>query len=428
MRKSLELAGSFLATQLNYIPALFIIFTLYFGILKEWPQMWKICVLALVPFGFYLVRYYVTNIPLYFILQLLHTIWPNFLAENLAERIVFLLLSLIYLGISIYFKVKNKKQDDSILFAAMVCIIAIICYFSTVSGMGEKAAGYVAILAIIYVVEYMLYLYITGYVNYVKNNEVSNQNIPTKHILKTSFGALAGFLTLFTGFALLLVKGNLLADLIYKIGDALKRFLIWLMSFAPDPIEQATPTAEEIKAMEAEEVEAFNGAVEAIYELPPEVVELIDKFVTIGAYLIASVGIIIITYAIFKMIVESFRINREDGEEEIKIVKEKVVKLSRQSKGKQEKDISSGKDKKIRKLYEDLIFKKQIAILGDKGDRRRKIERLKFKTPSEQCKDIRGKKQICAMYEKARYSDACITKEDVRMMKEFIMLENKNSN
>lgn len=35
MNKSLEMVRGFLASQLNYIPALFVIFTIYFGIVKD---------------------------------------------------------------------------------------------------------------------------------------------------------------------------------------------------------------------------------------------------------------------------------------------------------------------------------------------------------------------------------------------------------
>ena len=56
MGKSLELIRGFLTTQLNYIPALCIVFAIYFGILKKEPVMWKYALLALLPFGFYLIR------------------------------------------------------------------------------------------------------------------------------------------------------------------------------------------------------------------------------------------------------------------------------------------------------------------------------------------------------------------------------------
>ena len=62
MEKFLELFKGFLATQLNYIPALCIIFALYYGILKKDPSMWKLALLALLPFGFYLIRRFVKNI------------------------------------------------------------------------------------------------------------------------------------------------------------------------------------------------------------------------------------------------------------------------------------------------------------------------------------------------------------------------------
>ena len=62
MEKSLEMIKGFLATQLNYIPALCVAFIIYFGILKSWPSLWKFAVLTVLPFGFYLIRRFVKNI------------------------------------------------------------------------------------------------------------------------------------------------------------------------------------------------------------------------------------------------------------------------------------------------------------------------------------------------------------------------------
>ena len=87
MEKSLEMIKGFLATQLNYIPAMCVVFAIYFGILKNSPTMWKFALLAVVPFGFYLIRRYVKNIVLFFLLHLGWVVWPFFLAKNIAESI-----------------------------------------------------------------------------------------------------------------------------------------------------------------------------------------------------------------------------------------------------------------------------------------------------------------------------------------------------
>lgn len=424
MSKSLETVRGFLATQLNYIPALFIVFAIYFGILKQEPTMWKFAVLAVFPFGFYLIRVYVTKMTLFFILHLGWAVLPYFLAQNIAELIIFILFGVIFFGVSVYFKMTRPVPEDGVLFVAMTSILAIVAYFSAMAGSGEKAAGSIAALAIVYVVYYMIFEYMTGYINYIRNNEVSNQSIPKKHIFKTSASTLVGFLTLFVGFALLLVKGNLFADLIYKIGDLIKRFIIWLLSFAPEAMEQGTPE-EGAEAYDTMYEMAEN--VEPVYELPPEILELIDRIVTVGAYIIFGVAILLVTYALFRAVIEAFKVKRDANEEEVVLVKEKVTKVQRTKAEKKVREKQFSKEKKIRKMYEDLVWKKNIGPKADKAEKNIVATRLKYQTPKEQCRYLNSQEAIRRMYEKARYSDGEITRDDVRQMKEICALEGKSN-
>lgn len=423
MGKSLELIRGFLTTQLNYIPALCIVFTIYFGILKKEPVMWKYALLALLPFGFYLIRVYVKKMVLFFVLHLGWAFLPYFLAENLTEMIIFILFGAVFFGVSVYFKMTRPTPEDGVLFVAMTCILAIVAYFSTVSGSVEKAAGVIVSLTIIYAVYYMTFEYITGYTNYIKNNEVSNQSIPKTHIFKTSACTLVGFLSLFVGFALLLVKENLLADLIYKIGDLIKRFIIWLMSFAPEAMEQGTPIEE---SEMVEQMYEMGENVEPVYHLPPEIVELIDRIVTVGAYIISGVAILLLTYALFRAIIEAFKIKRDANEEEVVLVKEKVTKVKSVKTDKKEREKQFSKDKKIRKMYQDLVWKKTLGPKADKAEKEMVANRLKYQTPKEQCRYLNSGEVIRKMYEKARYSGGEITQNDVRAMKEICTLEAKS--
>lgn len=423
MNKSLEMVRGFLASQLNYIPALFVIFTIYFGIVKLQPALWKYGVLALLPFGFYLLRRYVKAMVPFFILHLGWAALPLLLAENIAEWIIFILCSIVFFAVSVYFKMTRPVPEDGVLFVAMTCILAIVAYFAAMTGSGEKAAGVITILAVIYVIYFMTFEYITGYTNYIKNNEVSNQSIPKKHIFKTSVSALVGFLTLFVGFAILLIKKNYLADLIYKIRDLIERFLAWLFSFAPEPMEQGTPIEE---SETVEQVYEMGENVESVYHLPPEIAELIDRIVTIGAYIIAATAILLVTYALFRAIVEVFKIKRDDNEEEVVLVKEKVAKIkNKKAENKVTRKLST-KEKKIRKMYEDLVWKKNIGPKPDKSEKELVVNRLKYQTPKQQCRYMGSGEAICKMYEKARYSGQEVTGNDVRAMKEICMLEGKS--
>lgn len=424
MNKKLEMVKGMIATQLNYIPAFLVVYAIYYGILQQEPVMWKYIVLAVIPLGFYFIRAYVKQIVIFFILHICWAVMPPFLSQNIAESVFCILLAIVFFAVSVYFKVAKKQTEDSVLFPAMTCIIAIIAYFVTYSRAGEKKAATIAMIAIIYIMYYITYQYIAGYVDYIKNNEVSNQNIPRKHIFKTSMSALVGFLTLFVGFAVLLAKANLFADVIYKIGNLLKRFMTWLLGFAPDAMEQGEKVEDTVDKVDV--LNGINEQTEQVYKLPPEIAELIDKIVTIGAYVIFGVAILLVTYAVFRAIVEAFKIKSDVNEEEVVLVKEKVTKIKHQNNVEKEKENRFSKDRKIRKMYEDLVWKNALKNKRGYAEKSTLIHTLKLKTPKEQCRDLKSQEVIRRVYEKARYSNAPITKDDIRQMKELCALEGKN--
>ena len=424
MEKFLEYLKAFLATQLNYIPALCVIFALYFGILKKGPTMWKLALLAILPFGFYLIRRFVNNIALFFVLHLLWAAWPILIATNLTEKIIFLITAVVYCAVSIYFKVTKHALEDGVLYVAMTALLAIVAYFFSASISGESKAMSIAILAIVYVVYFVIHEYMTGYINYIRNNEVSNQSIPKKHIFKTSISALLGFTTLFVGFSLLVLRANWFSGVIDKIRALIEKFIIWLLSFAPDAMEQAWWGE---GSQNVDEVYQNVTHLEPKNELPPEVNEAVGNIVTVGAYIIAVVVVLALAYAIFRAIVAAFKVKHEENEEEIVLVKEKVTKINKKEREKKAKESHFSKDKKIRKMYEDIVWKKNLGPKPDKNEKAIVANRLSHQTPKEQCRYLLSGEAIRRMYEKARYSGQEMTKDDVRAMKEICTLEAKKS-
>ena len=424
MEKFLEYLKAFLATQLNYIPALCVVFALYFGILKKDPTMWKFALLAILPFGFYLIRRFVNNIILFFLLHLLWAAWPILIATNLTEKIIFLIMAVVYCAVSVYFKMTKHALEDGVLYVAMTALLAIVAYFFSASISGENKAMNIAILAIVYVVYFLIHEYMTGYINYIRNNEVSNQSIPKKHIFKTSISALVGFTTLFIGFSMLVLRANWFSGAIAKIRALIEKFIIWLLSFAPDAMEQAWGGE---GTQNVDEVYQTVTHLEPKNELPPEVNEAVGNIVTVGAYIIAVVVVLTLAYAIFRAIVAAFKVKHEENEEEIVLVKEKVTKINKKEREKKAKESHFSKDKKIRKMYEDIVWKKNLGPKPDKNEKAIVANRLSHQTPKEQCRYLLSGEAIRRMYEKARYSGQEMTKDDVRAMKEICTLEAKKS-
>ena len=112
-------------------------------------------------------------------------------------------------------------------------------------------------------------------------------------------------------------------------------------------------------------------------------------------------------------------------EEEIQ-VKEKVTKIKNKKAENKVTRKQNTKEKKIRKMYEDLVWKKNIGPKPDKSEKELVVNRLKYQTPKQQCRYMGSGEAIRKMYEKARYSGQEVTGNDVRAMKEICMLEGKS--
>lgn len=424
-KTSLEIIKGFFAVCLNDIPILLVVFLFYAGILKREPVWWKYFLLGVIPFLFFLIRYYQVHLAGFFALHIGIVGCSYFLAESLDEKIIFMLMGILFFGLSIYTKVVKKQAEDLILFAAMTFVIAFITYFAALSGVGQQGAYQVVTFVIVYIILYLLYQYFKGFLEYIRNNEISTKNIPKKHIFLTGSSAMAGFLIVFVGCAALIAKGNLFSNLIYKIRDLIERFLIWLLSLAPEGMEQGTKVEETVE--EVNFVEGLQGETENVQHLPEELVKAIDYIVTIGAYVISLAAILLLAYLAIRAIQAAFRIKREQHEEENILPREKVTKLPRKPKLIRAKEKQISKERKIRKLYEDLIVKKTIQGKSNKHERKALLTGLKYKTPLQQCDSVQEKETIHILYEKARYSGKEITKEDLRQMRTACIKEGKNS-
>ena len=153
---------------------------------------------------------------------------------------------------------------------------------------------------------------------------------------------------------------------------------------------------------------------------------MIGNIVTVGAYLISIFAVLLLAYVIFRAIVAAFKVKREENEEEVVLVKEKVTKVRQKNTGNKVSERQFSKEKKIRKMYEDLVFRKNLGPKPDKAEKQLVTNRLKHQTPKEQCRYLNSGEVIRRMYEKARYSGDEVSKEDVKAMKEICTLESKS--
>ncbi len=416
-KKVLEIISGIFATFLNYIPVLLAVMSLYYGVFKREPNFVELMLLVLVPCGFYVIRYLKVNVWMFFSLHILLTVVVFCLSEGLVQKIVYTLVAGLFFFLSAYFTITKHQVEESILFVAMTVIITFISYFVVSSQGGQEAGQIVAFLGTLYALIYLGYLFLHGFLDYVRNNAVSTKNIPEKQILFTGTASLSGFLFLFGAMAFLVIKGNFFADLIYKLIKLVEKFLIWLLRKAPEGMEQGT--ADEMVEEIPDIMEGMGEAEQAVSSLPENVVEIINNVVTIGAYCIIVAFILGVAVALIKAIFAAFKVNAAKNEKETIVPKETVTKIQRKEKQKKEKRTQFSRERKIRRMYQQLIVKKSIEGEHNKERKSNLIKALYYQTPSKHCERVKNSVEVKEMYEKVRYSGIEPTKEDLHRMKDM---------
>ena len=420
-QKKIIIINDFLATLLNYIPAAMFIIAVYSGVLKDTPNMWKLLLLAIVPFLYYLVRKYCYFFPLFLLLHLFTLGACILFGNNLAEKIIYGMIGGIFFVVSFAIKLKKEQPEDIPLFASMAVVVLLLSYFFQAAGGGPDQSMALVQYMLFYIGIYLLHHYLTGYLAYIKNNEVSTENIPQKRILASGGSIVAGYTFLSVAVCALIGSGNYLSDFTHWLKDMFRRFMMWLLSFAPDGMEQAKQVTEET---------AGDVQYDIMEQMPPGdmnpiLAEIIDKIVIIVTVLIVLAAVGAVTYLLVSAIQNAFQMKKENNEEiEIISPKEKKERIRRVKNTKtKEKGRNLSKDRKIRRLYETTI-KAAVNRQAATEEAAEKIRKsLKYQTAEEQVKsqfdDKEEAETFRELYEWARYSNVAVTTGQVKQMKEI---------
>ena len=317
---------------------------------------------------------------------------------------ILLWTGLIAVPILIY-RITKKPQQlmNPVLF--MVLLTALSMLENTV--WTKDWSSYYIVIAFIYLIGYFGYFFISKFLTFWLFNRSTASNIPTNAIFRNGMGqtvlfTLCSSVFLFFGAKLDWVK--VIAEGIWALVLELLRFIFSGIKTTPEE-EGASPPMEP----EPERGDALTG------EVVPENIQYMLRNLILAVFFMALVlGVILLAYYAYYVITDlewfkgrkkaKAKLVENDDVREYCGVEKKTTKATGFFVFRTNRD-------KIRRIYYKKVVKHKKELVGEKE------ELMLGYLTAKQCCDKLSEQQLKLIYEKARYSEAHITAEDVKSVK-----------
>lgn len=254
---------------------------------------------------------------------------------------------------------------------------------------------------LLYTVVYFIMLLLRKQEQYLKNYS-NRENIPKNQICFAS-NFMAGIFVCILIPGLFLVNKLRLNKIIEALKKALLTFFRWLFGFLPE----SSPIAEEGEKAEPPGIADLGPLKEAPLWLK-QLSEIICWIILIGVFCFILYRLFVWIYGIYKRFMEAKQLPFDIAED---VIPDKIEKKIRPNKKKVHFSFLEGPEDKIRRIYKKTV----LAAAKKEGMER---SRLKYKTPWELagsltlCKSADNQKVLTKLYQKARFSQTEITKEE----------------
>lgn len=365
-------------------------------------------ILGVVPVLLYIIRKKVHKFFLFFGLHLILPAAVTFLPLHLLVKLMALAIIVIYMVISIRIRLVEDMPDEEENYSSYVVIggiggLAIIQNKFAIPAW-EK---YYLYLVFFYLACYFIQFFVERYLTFLQVNDTSAGNIPKHAIfrsgLKQTAVCTAGAMCLFV------LSANIewLSYTLSVLGKGLLAVIRFLLSFMKNDVqEEIVETAQQSQGggggmgfMEPGETWLFWEVLERTF------------MVALGVALI--ILIVKTIKKVTRFLWDAFHKDRREHAEAVTdgIDVREFCEIDKKPEKGRKWPIFLDNGEKIRKIYYKRIIKDKVEIIGGLSD-----EELNYRTAKECC-DVLSAEKLQEIYEKARYSKADVTKEDVKAAK-----------
>lgn len=366
--------------------------------------------MIIIPFYNYFLRRKLKNFLLFFVMHFVGPIAAFAVSMNISYTYcaLFTILAFIYAiwSIKIKIKDKDKKQEAPTALLATV-IFSVGMIMQSIWGVKTWVNIYM-IFVFAYFGCYYIYLFLNQYARFILFNKNSTANIPEKEIFTS--GLLQTIVYTAGGLGILFLSANLgwFTYLTGIVGDALLKFIRFIVSILPKRVIDNSPIVED-------DID-HGDAIDRV----EQVVESNETFENLLLLVIKVFIVCLIALAIYGLVRAFMKMWKDYAEKQISEemmtaqneVRESLAaeKMTREGKSRNLFGFMDNKEK-VRKFYKKRVAKDKTALIGELEK-----ENLQYLTAKECCDKLAADK-LKQIYEKVRYSEEEITADDVRLAK-----------
>lgn len=384
-------------------------------------SVWALMLPALAPLLFYGARKWVNRLALFLVIHImivaalfymppfLERYLPGLFSSVLFWRVIYLLAGIIYGIHSVRVRLTRSEDDEGEIGPLFAGSIAAAAFFAC--SYAGSAAGCAGILwiALLWISGYWIKNYLDNFLNYMKLNRKMAGAMPEKRILCGGMALVGGY----AGFSLLILTMcsktpfvQRLSDLVRKAGYLLLRLFFFLLSkFTWEP-EEGAIAAENTGG----QPQMMPG--EGIAE-PSLLARVLERILTAAAAALFIAGAVFLMLQAVRFILQRFY-GRKKGRKETRqdgfVEEEERLKEPEGAQRRRLPLLGGTPAQRVRK-----IFKRTVREAFGKKEE----NQLAAKTARELADMNAGKNAeewmaLAALYERARYTQQTITRQEVR--------------
>ncbi len=347
----------------------------------------------------------VKSIFTFLLISLISMVPVFFVGATIAEKVIFLLISVIVMVIRIVSRVREDDYDPFLAPMLGVLVLFVILYIIGTLTHNDLVTTVNYYLVFAYTILIILYKNMASLDGYLAYNS-SVENIPVRQIRKNNSMIMAVFMVMVVLMMIFLPMTGM-SNLIILAGKGLRAALIFILGLFSK--EKAETVAEEITEQMGQDMpENFSGLVD---DTPAWVTALYNSLsiamgVAVGILLFAA-----LVAAVYRLIKKFYRPNFDNNDEAVFLDPIQTPDdMDRAGRFHRPLWLSFDPNSVIRKHYRKMILK-----------RKKHIDRNTY-TPEEleeyaEVPESEQRTKLHRLYEKARYSSEGCTREDVQTLK-----------
>lgn len=408
MRRSrIELAKELVATQMNHWFYISIALTAMALFNCENPHILVCVALGYLPVYGYFVREKIKVFPAFMLLSVAPAIISFVIpVSDFAVKALLVVFSIFYGGYSIYLRTRTDDNWDVAVAPVVAFGVAGGLFILQDSQRDMSWDGYYILAALLYFAGYLIHYFLIRYLVFLTVNDSSAANIPEKAIFETGLRQTLVFTAGATVFLAMVANVDWLAKMLAAIKRAIVAFISKYLQITPERVSDPE-----------EWMQPLEGGGGGFFEEPgePALIWVILQYV---ATVLVLCGILIaVCYGIYKGyrgLLNGFHKERKVKEQELGASSDvyELVEITRKEREKGKSIFSAFTvSERIRRAYKKRVEKARMQIVGDGA-----VQELGYHTAKECC-DILGMPGLKNAYEKARYSNANCTNEDLKASK-----------